>query len=113
MANNFKHVEHFADRNAMGVAYIKDMLAKVSAQKVEEDANGSVAMAVIRDIARKAFGRIPFGRVEIRNNAIETFQVWYNDFVDANNLSTRIHVTGVWSEETQAAFDSIVNKYAA
>lgn len=112
--NNFAYVNHYATRNAAGVAFIKSRLVALLNFKSEEKAEeiGSVTMNAIRTIARAAFGRIPFGRVEFKSNSIETFQVWYNDFAETNNLKG-IRVTGVWNEETHAAFDSIADKYAA
>lgn len=112
MANNFASVEHFADRNAAGVAIIKARLSAVLGFKSEEKEEeiGSMTMNAIRSMARAAFGRIPFMRTEIKSNSVETFQVWYNEFAEANNLKA-IHVTGVWNEETQTAFESIADKY--
>lgn len=112
MANNFANVEHFADRNAAGVAMIKARLVSVLNFKSEEKEEeiGSVTMTAIKTMARAAFGRIPFFRTEIKANSVETFQVWFNEFAETNNLKA-IRVTGVWSEETQTAFEMIADKY--
>lgn len=113
MANNFAHVEHIADRNAMGVAYIKDrimsVLGKNSLNGENEEVVGTVTMGALKDLGRKAFGRIPLFRTRIKNNSVETFQEWFNEFAEVNNINKRVHVTGVWSEETQEALDLIVD----
>ncbi|AEV89674.1 hypothetical protein OBP_237 [Pseudomonas phage OBP] len=112
MANNFAFVNHYETRNAAGVAFIKSRLVALInfSSEEKEDEIGSVTMNAIRTIARVAFGRIPFGRTEFKSNSVETFQNWYNDFAETNNLKS-IKVTGVWNEETQIAFASIADKY--
>ncbi|UQT02726.1 hypothetical protein YUBABA_01050 [Serratia phage vB_SmaM-Yubaba] len=116
MANNFANVEHFADRNVDGLAYMKDTLANVmgantKADKAEEF--GSFSMAAIKALGRKAFGAIPLFRTKPQNNGVMTFQAFFNDFAETNNMSQRLRMTGVWDDATKAAFDMMVAKYSA
>lgn len=111
--NNFAFVEHMADRNVDGVSYIKEVLATVMGSSTKEEGIGFSTMSVIKDMARRAFGSIPLFRTQITENSIETFQVWYNEFAETNNLGLTLRVTGVWNEPTQNAFDLIVRKFKA
>ncbi|QYN80146.1 hypothetical protein PQD71_gp180 [Kosakonia phage Kc263] len=114
--NNFAYVNHYETRNAIGVKYIKDRLISVFKGKLclkadKEDEIGSATMSAIKDIARRAFGCLPLLRTRFSTNSVETFQNWFNDFSESNNLVMTLRVTGVWDEETQAAFDLITKKY--
>lgn len=114
--NNFAYVNHYQTRNAIGVKYIKDRLVSVFKGKLclkadKEDEIGSATMAAIKDIARRAFGCLPLFRTRFTDNSVETFQIWFNDFAESNGLRNSLRVTGVWDEETQAAFDLITKKY--
>lgn len=116
MANNFANVEHFADRNVDGLAYMKDVLANVmgtntKTEKPEEF--GAFSMAAIKAMGRKAFGAIPLFRTKPQVNGIMTFQVFFNDFAEANNLNIRLRTTGVWDEATFNALTMMVEKYKA
>lgn len=111
--DNFPRVEHFAKRNAAGVAFVKRTLRKlVGLNAVEEAAEeiGMSTMTSLKVVARTAFGALPLFRVKRTENAIETLQMWYNDVAETNGLSP-IHVTGVWSPETQRAIEFMVEKY--
>lgn len=116
--NNFAYVNHYQTRNAMGVKYIKERLialfkGTVCLKADKEDEIGSSTMAAIKDMARRAFGRLPLFRTRFSANSVETFQVWFNDFAEANDLLISLRVTGVWDEATQEAFDMIVDRYNA
>lgn len=106
--NNFKTVEHFETRNDEAVAYMIDELSKKEESVAKETAVNGIVIGALRSIARRAFGRIPLFRPTITDNSVETFQIWFNDFAEANNINKRIRVTGVWSEETKAAYDMLV-----
>jgi hypothetical protein len=112
--NNFAFVGHYNARNEAGVKYIKDrlvaVLGKISFSGEKETEIGHSTMALIKDIARKAFGCLPLFRTRFSDNSVETFQNWYNDFAEANNMNT-LRLTGVWDEATREAFDLITNKY--
>lgn len=114
--NNYGYVNHYQARNALGVRYIKDRLIAVfkgslSLKADKEDEIGSATMTAIKDIGRRAFGRLPILRTRFHSNSVETFQEWFNDFADSNNLHMSLRITGVWDDETQAAFDMITEKY--
>lgn len=116
MANNFAAVEHMNDRNVEGVSYMKTILANVMGVNTEsekENEMGSVAMSAIKSMARSAFGRLPLFRTAQMENGVMTFQAFFNDFAEANDLNAHLRVTGVWNEATQNAFDMIVNKFNA
>lgn len=107
--NNFAYVDHIADRNVEGVEYMINTLSAKDASVAKEAAVNGVVIGALKTIARNVFGNIPFFRPVITDNSVETFQIWFNEFAEANNLTKRIHVTGVWSEETKEAYDMIVN----
>lgn len=116
--NNFAYVNHYETRNALGVKYIKDRIialfkGAVCLKADKEDEIGSSTMAAIKDMARRAFGRLPLFRTRYSANSVETFQNWFNDFAESNDLRSHLRVTGVWDEATQAAFDMIVERYNA
>lgn len=114
MAYNFASVEHMADRNVIGVSYIKDRLYSVMGKKTGKEVGiGFITMSIIKDMGRRAFGSIPLFRTRITSNSIETFQIWYNEFAEMNCLGVTLRVTGVWNEPTQEAFELIVKKYNA
>lgn len=116
MANNFANVEHMADRNVDGIAYMKTVLATVMGvctKTEKENEMGNVAMAAIKTMARTAFGRLPLFRTAQLENGVMTFQAFFNEFAEANDLNAHLRVTGVWNEATQNAFDMIVEKYTA
>lgn len=113
MANNFASVEHMNDRNVEGVSYMKAALANVMGvctKAEKENEMGAVAMSAIKAMARAAFGHLPLFRTVQMENGVMTFQAFFNDFAEANNLNAHVRVTGVWNEATQEAFDMIVNK---
>ena len=116
MANNFASVEHIAGRNVDGINYMKAILGNIlgtNSSSEKEDEMGSISMNAVKVICRKAFGAIPLFRTTQLENGVMTFQAFFNDFAEANNINANLRVTGVWNEATQKAFDMIVAKYEA
>lgn len=113
--NNFAYVNHFNTRNAAGVKYIKGrlvmVLKDVCLKGDKEEEIGYSTMGAIKDIARKAFGCLPLLRTRFNDNSVITFQDWFNDFAEANDLMVSLRVTGVWDEPTREAFEFIVARY--
>lgn len=106
---NYAEVNHFGTRNAEGVAFMLKALVKVDASISTETTIGYAAMSVLKTLARKVFGSLPLFRTRITDCGVETFQTWYNDLAEVNNLKT-LRNTGVWDEATAAAFNSLVEK---
>jgi len=111
--NNFPHVTHFAKVNFAGVSYMKSVLAVFNKEVNKEVNMGSITMSVLKTIARDAYGSLPLFRSNKGSNEVHAFQIWFNDFAETNNIAFTVHTTGIWSEETQEAFDLIVNQYYA
>ena len=106
---NYAEVNHFGTRNAEGVAFMLKTLSKFDGNVAKEATIGYTAMAVLKTLARKVFGSLPLFRTRITDCGVETFQTWYNDLAEVNNLKT-LRNTGVWDEATAAAFNSLVEK---
>lgn len=106
--NNFNSVVHYETRNEEAVAYMIANLSLREESVANETAVNGIVIGALKSIARRTFGCIPLFRPTITDNSVETFQIWFNEFAEANNISKRIRVTGVWSEETKAAYDMIV-----
>jgi len=107
--NNFPEVNHFHTRNLAGVSFMLNRLAVIDPIVEKETVMGHVAMGVLKTVARKVFGSLPLFRTRIADCGVETFQSWYNDFAEINNMKT-LRNTGVWDEATESAFNSIVEK---
>lgn len=106
--NNFNTVEHFEIRNEEAVAYMISNLSNKEESVANETAINGIVIGALKAIARRTFGCIPLFKATITDNSVETFQIWFNEFAEANNIRTRVRVTGVWSEETKAAYDMVV-----
>jgi hypothetical protein len=104
---NYAEVNHFGTRNKEGVAFMLKSLAKIDASISTETTIGYAAMSVLKTLARKVFGSLPLFRTRITDCGVETFQTWYNDLAEVNNMKP-LRNTGVWDEATAAAFNSIV-----
>ena len=108
--NNFANVTHFETRNVNGVAYMKAALGMETTGE-ELHLCASTLMS-IKTLARKALGCLPLFRTRTLDNGVMTFQEFFNEVAEANNLNLRLRVTGVWNESTQKAFDMLVEMSA-
>jgi len=104
---NYPEVNHYGTRNANGIAFMLTRLAKVDPSMVNEKAISGAAITSLKKLALKLVLSLPLFKPTITDNGVETFQTWYNDLAESNNLKS-IRVTGVWDEATEAAFNSIV-----
>lgn len=104
---NYAEVNHFNTRNNAGVAFMLKALVKVDSSISTETTISYAAISVLKTLARKVFGALPLFRTRITDCGIETFQAWYNDLAEVNNLKT-LRNTGVWDEATADAFNRIV-----
>lgn len=104
---NYAEVNHFGTRNADGVSFMLTRLAVIDPTIAKEKVIGLAAMTVLKTLARKVFGSLPLFRTRITDCGVATFQTWYNDLAEVNNLKT-LRNTGVWDAATAAAFNSIV-----
>lgn len=104
---NYAEVNHYNTRNSEGIAFMLKTLSKVDASLAGETTIGHSAMSVLKTLARKVFGSLPLFRTRISECGVETFQNWYNDLAEANNMKA-LRNTGVWDEATAAAFTTIV-----
>lgn len=108
--NNFANVTHFTLRNVNGVAYMK---AAMGMETTGEELHlGNEALMAIKYLARKALGSIPLFRTRILENGVMTFQEFFNEVAETNNMNLRLRVTGVWNTPTQQAFDMLVEMAA-
>jgi len=104
---NYAEVNHYNTRNNDGVAFMLKTLSKFDGNVAKEATIGYTAIAVLKTLARKVFGALPLFRTRITESGVETFQTWYNDLAEVNNMKA-LRNTGVWDEATAAAFNSIV-----
>lgn len=104
---NYAEVNYYNTRNKEGIAFMLKTLSKFDINLAKEETIGHGAITVLKSLARKVFGALPLFRARITECGIVTFQTWYNDLAEVNNIKA-LRVTGVWDEDTSAAFNSIV-----